>query len=272
MAQAKPTYNSNPFTLSFEALGKFFKYNLVWPIVLISIEVLGFIWNLFSTIISAITDSQNTTTYSATSSSTALEPAAIVAIVMIVLVFVCIAVAVTTVIGTYITGMYSYVSLKSLDGKKVGFSEAFRATTKRFWRLLGAQILAGLKILGWTLLFIIPGIRAALRYTILPYVIMGDDEKQKGIKNSHERTKTLVHHRLMEMFGIWTVTALVPFVGTSISFIAPAAAYNQLAEYNDKQLEKPKVHWLNYIGIIILQLLIIFGIFVALLIFLLGSE
>lgn len=273
MAQTKPTYNSNPFTLSFEALGKFFKFNLVWPIVLISFEVLGFIWNMFSTLINAITESQTTSTYSSsTASSTSLEPAAVVAIVMIVLVFVLFAIAIGSVIATYVNGMYAYVSLKSLEDKKVGFGEAFSAVTKRFWRLYLATLLAGLKIVGWTLLFIIPGIRAALRYTVLPYVIMSDSEKEKSVAKSHARTKQIVRHRLMEVFGIWTVKGLIPLVGTSIGYIAPAALHNQLATYTDKNLEKPKIHWLNYIGFIIAGVLFALGLLIVSLILIIASA
>lgn len=286
-------YDSNPFTLSFRALGVFFNINVAWPVVLICMEALNSIWQLFGTI-ADIAKNSNPASISFGSIVPEITGqsvnglgvgAAIVVILLVFIVALCVA-ALAIAFGTYFNGMYAYAATKSLEGRKVGFAEAFDATTRRFWRLLFAGFLAGLKTFGWLLLFIIPcifvitlaiiagsafgfllvlilpclipGIRAGLRYSILPYVIMSDSGNIKGVLESHNRTKTIVKGRLMEIFGVATVSAVVPFVNTSLSIIGSAALHRQFAHYHDHKLEKPGIHWLNYIGIILLAGLILF--------------
>lgn len=265
----KSTYNSNPFTLSFNALGSLFNVNLAWPLVLIGLEFFSWIMQGFSMIIDAATKSGSTTAPyepALTTNPNPMDVGVIIAIATLVVGFVVIASIIASVIGTYFMGMYSYVALHSLNNKKVGFGEAFSAVTKRFWRLFFAQLLANLKIVGGLFLFIIPGIRAYLRYSILPYVIMSDPEGKSGITSTHDRAKELTRGRLMEPFGVQTVASLIPLAGTSLSFAGTAALYSQLAHYHDHKLEKPKVHWLNYIAFSVLVFILLMGAFIGMMI------
>lgn len=271
-------YDSNPFTNSFNALGKMFKFNQTWAIVLIALTFMGGVLNFGMQGLSTILDGDNRrNTSSITSRSennndywtkermrdakpapmptvrTENKPinwALVAAIGIIAFVIVCIFILISAIIQTFIGGMLSYVALRSQEGRTVQFSEAWQATTSRFGRLFGATLLAQLKIFGWFLLFIIPGIIASLRYAILPYVIM-DEEQGKGVGESHERTKSLVKGRLWEVFGISTVGSIIPFIGQIVTLNGNAALYRQLQVYGDKNIEKPKIHWLNYLGLII---------------------
>lgn len=265
----KVAYNSNPFTLSFNALGSLFNANVAWPIVLISLEFFSWIMQGFSMLIDAIASEPTSTTpyepvFTANPSST--DVGVIIAIATLVVGFVIIFSIIASVVGTYISGMYSYVSLHSLENKKVSFGEAFSAVTKRFWRLFFAQLLANLKIVGGLFLFIVPGIRAYLRYSILPYIIMSEKERESGIISTHDRTKELIRGRLMEPFGIATVANLIPLVGTSLKFAGTAALYSQLAHYHDHKLDKPKIHWLNYIAFSILVFILLLAVFIGIMI------
>jgi len=266
----KVTYNSNPFTLSFNALGSLFNVNLAWPLVLIGLEVFSWIMQGFSMIIDAATKNGSTTTtpYEPvfTANPNPTDAGVIIAIATLVVGFVVFFSIIASIVGTYFMGMYSYVSLQSLENKKVSFSEAFSAVTKRFWRLFFAQLLATLKIIGGLFLFIIPGIRAYLRYSILPYVIMSEPEGKSGIISTHNRTKELIRGRLMEPFGISTVASLIPLVGTSLGIVGNAALYAQLAHYHDHKLEKPKVHWLNYIAFSVLVFILLIALFIGVMI------
>lgn len=266
----KKDYNSNPFTLSFESLSRFFNSNMPWAIVLIVLGVVNFLFQTGSNLAS-LTSSESS---SSTAAGTAIEPAVIAAIVIFVLVLVLIAIIVGSVVKVYFNGMFSHVALQSESEKTVSFGEAFQAVSQRFWRLLGAQLLADIKIIGWTLLFIIPGIVAALRYSMLPYVIMSEPENEKGIGDSHAKTKALSKGRLIEIFGISTVATIIPVIGSIIGLSGKAALYNQLSYYNQHNLEKPKVHWLNYLGLILLAGLLLFMGFIVMIILLiaLGSS
>ena len=182
-----PKYDSNPFTLAFNSFGRLFNTNAGWGIALIVIGVLGFIWQMFSNLLQLAANPESSTSTtrsvemadklpatSSAASSSDTNVAAIVLIVIGIIIIVILMIAVFSVIAQFINGMFTYVAVKSEQGQKVSFNEAWNETSKRFIRLYLSQLLAGLKIFGWTLLFIIPGIIAAFRYALLPYVVMGD--------------------------------------------------------------------------------------------------
>lgn len=262
----KKEYNSNPFTLSFDALSRFFNNNMPWAIVLIVLGVVGFLFQLGSNLSSL--SSSNSSSAPAPASSTSLDPAVIAAIIIFVLVFVLLVLIVGSIIKVYFDGMFAYVALKSEEEQSASFGEAFEAVTKRFWRLFGAQLLAMLKIFGWLLLFIVPGIVAALRYSLLPYVIMNESENEKGVGDSHTKTKALSRGRLVEVFGVATAAGIIPVIGSIVSLSGKAALFNQFSYYNQHNLEKPKVHWLNYLGFVLLALLLLFLGFITLIVIL----
>lgn len=255
-------YDSNPFTLSFNAFSKFMQFNSGWGIVLIAMALLSGLVNILSSFIDVMSN------YDSAHAISIVQPATIgsigfpefgilLAIFIFVFVIILVALVVGTVISTFIQGMFNYVALKSIEGHKVSFNEAMDAVSKRFMRLFLSNLLATLKILGWTMLFIIPGIIASLRYALLSFVIMDDPVENKDVKSSHDRVKLLTRGRLMEVFGINTVGSLIPIIGTAITTAGNGALYRQLQTYGDNNLEKPKIHWLNYIGIIIIGTVVV---------------
>lgn len=229
-------YESNPFKLAFAAMKRLFNTNRGWAIALIIIGVL-----------SAFSSNNSSSDQSASQGSlTATGTENTVALVVFIVSMVAIIAIGLLIVGTYVQGMLSYVALQSEKGKKVSVSEAYKAVGQRFWRLLGAQLLAAVKVIGWSLLFVIPGIIAAVRYALLSYVIMDESPENKSVKESHDRTKSLVKTRLWEVLGV-SMTAIVPVVGGLLDTAGKAAQYNQLKHYHDSKLEKPKIHWLNYL-------------------------
>jgi len=254
----KKSYDSNPFTLSFDALGRFFTHNVNWAIALIVLGVLGMFSRAGGNLISGYHGTPTTPGYGQElGGSTSPEVVTIVAIVIVVFVIALTLIVAMTVIATFLQGMFSYVALRSEAGESVSFSEAFNETTSRFWRLLGAQLLAILKIIGWGLLFIVPGIVAALKYSILPYSIMSAPKDEKGVSLAHAKVKAITKGRLMEVFGVAAIGFIIPLVGSILTLTGNAAIYNQLNYYYENKLEKPKVHWLNYAGFFLLVLLLI---------------
>lgn len=256
---APATYDSNPFTLSFNAVSTFFRTNIGWAIAFIILGFLGFLVRLIQTITENIRNGNaDVSTMHSASSLNQPNISVIIAIIIVVMVLLIFAIVIGTVVQTFIQGMVSYVSLQSLKGRSVSLHEAFEATIKRFWRLFGAKMLATLKIIGWTLLFIVPGIIAALRYTLLPFVIMDEEPNHDSVVASHNRVKHLTKGKLLEVFGVATVGSIIPIVGSLVSLTGNGALYRQLQVYNDANFEKPKTHWLNYLGIILIACLLIF--------------
>ncbi len=253
-------YNSNPFTLSFNALERFFKANLAWAIVILAFGLFGFLFQATSSVANNVSEPSGDSSISSSSHSafSNVDIGIIATVITIAVLFLLIIMVIGGVIQTFLTGMFSHVINQSEQGKAVSFSEAFHATTKRFWRLFWASILAQLKIFGWTLLLIIPGIVAALRYSLLPYLIMNESEKEKGVVDSHTKLKAVVKGRLWEIFGVSTVAAIIPFIGSVVGLAGRGALYRQLQYSYDHKTKRPKIHWLNYLGLVLLGLLILF--------------
>lgn len=256
----KLEYISNPFKLAFEATKKFFDNNAGWGIVLVAIGLLGSVGNFNQS--SSTTPTQTSLESAAASGDTTVS----IAMIVLILCGVMLAILFALVIGTFIQGMFSYVALQSLKDEKASFSEAYNETKKRFGRLVAAQIVAFFKIIGWTLLFIIPGIIASLRYSLLSYAIMDEPEDERSVKGSHDRVKEITKGRLWEVLGV-NGTGIVPIIGGVFSTAGTGALYRQLQVYTDKNLEKPKIHWLNYLLLFIflgfIALLVLIGVIVA---------
>lgn len=263
----KPTlvYQSNPFSLSFDKFGQFFEKNLGWAIALIILPIFG----LFFQMLGAVVDTTSSSVQAHAGHVHAIgnnpEAFGFLAILLLVLGIVIFSVLIVAfvAINVFISGIFTYVALENDAGRTANFSKAIDAVVARFWRLFLAQLLAIAKIFGWTLLFIIPGIVATFRYALLPYVILDQSAKEKGVKASHERVKTLVKGRKREVFGVATVAAIIPIVGGINQLVGNAALYRQLQVYGDNKIEKAPVHWLNYFGFILIALYLLLFTFIA---------
>lgn len=268
---AGPVYQSNPFALSFDKFGQFFEKNLGWAIALIILPIFGFFFQLLISIIDAATtpsaDAHSGHAHQALQLGAA-DPATVGLIsltVLLVAVLLATIIVISVAIQTFLSGLFSYVALENEAGRTARFSVAVDAVVARFWRLFLAQLLATVKIFGWTLLLIIPGIIAVFRYALLPYVIMDEPASKKGVKDSHNRVKSLVAGRKREVFGVSTVSTIlsIVWIGNLTQVIGNAALYRQLQVFHDKSLEKPPVHWLNYFGFVLIGIYSLLIVFIA---------
>lgn len=269
-------YNSNPFSLAFNAFGRLFDKNIGWVIAFLFIGFITAAGQLGNGAdMSANSSSQNEEFERIINRLSDLSPEQISVLVvgfLIMLLFAIVISIVIIAIQSFIGGMFAYVALGSEKGKKVAFNDAFEATRKRFWRLFLAQILAGIKIFLWTLLLIIPGIIAALRYILLTYVIMDEPADKKGVIASHTKVKSLVKGRLIEVLGLVAAANLIPIIGGVLQLSGGASQYHQLkTTYNNGKPERPPIHWLNYVAPLLyvalaaLLLFVFFGLFLVLL-------
>lgn len=257
-------YHSNPFSLSFDKFGQLFEKNLGWAIALAILPLIGFVLNLIVSLIDVALSPEASAhaghAHSGSHHLATVDPAAVGVAILAVFAFVlfiaCI-IAISVAIQVFIGGLFTYAVLENEAGRTARFSSAIDAVVSRYQRLFFAQLLATVKILGWTLLFIIPGIIAVFRYTLLPFVIMDEPASEKGVKKSHDRVKALVAGRKMEVFGVYTIGVIIPYIGGITQLIGNAALYRQLQIFNDKKLEKPPVHWLNYFGLVLFGILML---------------
>lgn len=256
--------NTNPFSRTFKGMDLLFKYNQVMAIIILIASLIGgflqFLGNISGSFggdtgqSEAPVDQAQIVTNSAEA-----QIALIVIIVLVILVALCIA----AVIGVYFDGITKFVAYKSSKKSTTNFSEAVKVVTSKFWTILAINIITYLKIVGGLLLFIIPGIRAALRYELVLYPVF---DENLGASAAIKRSKQISKNHLMEIFGIVSVGTIIPIVGPLLNLGGELVMYPELKHLADSGETPPKVHWLNYIGLILLTLFVGTVVLIALLI------
>ena len=93
-----------------------------------------------------------------------------------------------------------------------------------FWRAVGLRLLMLLKILLWTLLFVVPGIVAAYRYALAPYLMA--DHPELSASEAIARSKQLMDGHKGRLFCLhlsfigWILLSVLT-AGVGLIFLAP---------------------------------------------------
>lgn len=241
-------YESNPFKVIFQGFNRIFEFNKGWAIAIILIGVINSIFQVF-----------NNSSGNNGSSNNLSQTAAIALLVTVLVVII-----IVTVLGVLYRGMVAYVTVKTIEGKSIGFKEALMAAADRFWTLLGIQIVTSLKIIGGFLLFIVPGVRAALRYNMVFLPVFDKESKAFEAMNDIKR---LTKDHLLEVFGMTTAAGIIPVIGSVLGVGGQIVMYPQLRQLKASGAPKPPVHWLNYLGFILFAALLLVAALIALAIF-----
>jgi hypothetical protein len=108
----------------------------------------------------------------------------------------------TLVTATIAQAAVNYGTFAYLSGKPASFAECLNIGWRRWWRLLLVLILNGLGVGLATLLFIVPGLMLAMRWSVAApvQVIEGG-----GLRASLGRSAELTKGRRWAIFGLWMV-------------------------------------------------------------------
>lgn len=250
---APKDYISNPFKVIFKGFDKLFKHNQTMAIVILVLTLLGSVGQTFN----YGAGSGGGTTVA---NETGISTGAIVGIVALgLLVFILI----MAFFGTVFNGAVAYVVYKTSKSETTNFSDTMKAVFGKFWTILGIEIVVALKVIGGLILFIIPGIRASLRYNLVLLPVFDEDA---GIGQAMKRSKEITKDHLLEVFGMVTAAAIIPFVGPIMQYGGQAVMYPQLKALKDSGATKPQVHWLNYLGFILIGAFVLFALLIALIV------
>lgn len=111
--------------------------------------------------------------------------------------------------GVLATMAIAFVVERSLNGEDIGYRGALRQSFSRWGSVIGTSILAGLIILGLTLLLIVPGIIWFIYYTFIEYVVI---LRGKGGKTALDYSKSLVRGHWWKVFGITLLFTILTFI------------------------------------------------------------
>ena len=194
----------------------------------------------------------------AQTSMPATDPAVQAALIVVVVILAVIFAFGALVIGSIFTGIFSYTAVEVAKGREVSFRQAAKAVFGRLWSFVWLQLLIIVKVFLWTLLFIIPGIIMAVRYSLANLSFFDSDKKLTGnaaIKDSVALTKgawltTFASQTLLDLITLGTIT---PIADTG----SKTMLYRQLDSL--KGTEKPKPHALSWVtlGLVILLTVLI---------------
>lgn len=243
MNKIHTNYTSNPFKVIFDGFANMFKYNQNLSIILLVAYFLTQGSYIFS----------NSTFQSLKVSPPTNEQLAIIVTVFLIIFILMIPLMIF--FSTMLYGISAFTALKTSQQQTATFKQAWDATIHKFWTILGITIVVGLKVLGGFLLFIIPGVRAGLRYNMV-YMFVFDHNL--GVRDSISKSKELTKDHLIEVLGMTFASGVIPFVSSIMAVGGQSIMYKQLTDLKSTPHEKPAVHWLNYLIFIVFGTLFMF--------------
>ena len=107
---------------------------------------------------------------------------------------------------------------------KPSFGDAFSGFKVKYGRYIGTLLLAGIKTVLWTLLFIIPGIIKSYEYAIIPYILADDPEISS--KDAFKKAKEMMKGNKWRLFKLelsffgWFILCVLT-VGMGTFFLIP---------------------------------------------------
>ena len=111
--------------------------------------------------------------------------------------------------GILATMAVAFVVERSLAGENIGFRQALRKAVSRWGSMIWANIIAGIIVLGLTLLLIVPGIIWIVYYTFVEYAVV---LRGKGGKTALDYSKSLVKGNWWKVCGISILFAILSFL------------------------------------------------------------
>lgn len=119
-------------------------------------------------------------------------------------------------------GLANYF-IKNTDSTP-SFKDAFSGFKVKYGRNIGTLLLAGIKIVLWTILFIIPGIIKTYEYAIIPYILADDPEISS--KDAFKKAKQMMKGNKWRLFKLefsfigWGVLCVLT-LGIGTFFLIP---------------------------------------------------
>ena len=104
------------------------------------------------------------------------------------------------------------------------FGDAFSGFKVKYGRNIGTLLLAGIKTVLWTLLFIIPGIIKSYEYAIIPYILADDCEISS--KDAFKKAKQMMKGNKWRLFKLefsfigWIILCILT-LGIGTFFLIP---------------------------------------------------
>lgn len=230
-------YETNPFTLAVDGIKKLYDNarGMFWISLLI-----GIIGAFNSNFDSTAEQNQQQNVGAAAAAISTSEIAFLLAIITTIIAGV---IALTVVLW----GMVGYTASRLAKDLGTSIPEAFDEALANFWRLFMVGIILIVRLVGWTLLFIIPGIIMAIRYSLSAVIAFSEPELKPSqvVSKSASLTKGA-------WFDTFAAFYLVPLLSLGIlkntnDIAVQAKQYEQLSRLKQGDEKKPPTHMISYV-------------------------
>lgn len=154
-------------------------------------------------------------------------------------------------------GSYNVIAGRSAREEKVTVKESYAIAFKRFIGALALLIIFVVLYLLTSILLVLPGIYFASRASLAFFVFYEEDlSAVKALKRSFELTKG----HAVEMLGAVIASALLGggsgLLSGAISLSPLVGRYHDLKQLKESGAPKPKVHYLNWLTVIVVFLFV----------------
>lgn len=143
------------------------------------------------------------------------------------------------VVKQILTMGYIKLNLDAVRGKKLDYKTLLSdVSVKKAFRLLGAYALYGVMVMFGLILFIIPGIYLAIKYSLVTYFII---DKDINIKEAFKMSAEATKGTKLRILGLFITTGLLTFAGLLCFLVGviPASIIAGLAlTYTYEELSK----------------------------------
>lgn len=239
-ASSDNSYQNNPFTLALEGIGSLFTYVKPIAIALLVVGLLTFAGNAASTAADIYTANNPEATPSAETSGGDFDMSLLIVTGLIVF---AVSVVVFIIVAIF-KGAGEVAAAAAANQEKLSFGQTFSRLFARLPGYLLLQLLIIIKVLGWTLLFIIPGIVMSIRYSLAGTAYFARNMSAgQALRHSVSITKGgwITTFGSLGLFNLVTLGALPLLVQTGVQ----SALFRQFDAYAQKGLQKPGPHGLS---------------------------
>lgn len=256
--QSPANYINNPFTVAIQGITLLFDLARGVAFFLVALSIASLFRADYSTNVNDPKDAQDALNQFTAPLANFTTQEWLIAIGATAIIVLAIA-----MIGALFGGVSAYTSLKLSRGERVSIGEAFREAFQHLWSFLWLQIIVGVKIFLWTLLFIIPGIIMATRYSLASTAFF-DDKKQLRGNAAVKESLRLTRGAWITTYGSHTLFNFITFgiISSIVTTGANAILYRQFDKLDDN---KPAAHWLSWVALFlpfVFLLMLLFLIFV----------
>jgi hypothetical protein len=278
---ANITYETNPINIIINGFKRAFAHSQQLAIMLIVIPmalgVINFVAQIFSEVFSSAIDSSNDRTP---------------AIVVVGFVLFILAMLLTMFAQVLYVGFQAFAAIKISRGEDETFGKALEQAFSKFWKIVGINIMIfiyalpyAFAIFSLVILNIVLGVqsRLSLAFSLPPSIILAIAlgilmvrvylrfafsayylfDGNHSAATSLEKSRHLTRNRLSEVFGVMTISSMVPFVSSLCMTSGMAVLYKQLVEAREAKTELPRQHLLNYLvpflGLVLMGILAFVG-------------